>query len=269
MTISDQHIASFRNEGFSILRGGLRGNELLESIWQEIGRLGRSFNPEFRNDDAESISALAGPDRERFYRALRYLPSLAAFGGSAELLAICRALGIAFPALMRSFNIRMDMPDQDQYLFHWHQDITYLLGSRNSITFWLPLGPADRMHGTIEVVPNSHHAIEPFVANSPEAKSKSAQLSPKDVRLVREPAGAGEMVEVERGDIVVFSQFLLHRSLPNRSQRPRWTIQLRYSDLEEEYFRESGYPFGDMTTIFRTDYLDRHSGNRINSTEKK
>ena len=267
--LSRKQLEDFQREGLCIVPNALHGSALLESLGNEVERLGRSFSPNFKSDDAESISTLSEQSRQNFYRALRYLPSLAALGASTELLSVSRALGLEFPALMRSFNIRMDMPHQDEFLFHWHQDITYLLGSKNSLTFWLPLGRADRAHGTIEVLPGSHPAVEPFEATSAEARDKTAQLSPKDVRLVNEPTQAGLVIEVDRGDIVVFSQFVLHRSLPNRSGKPRWTIQIRYSDLEESFFRDSGFPFGDMTTIFKTNYLGSWTDKTIVAKEKR
>jgi len=248
-------IDRFATEGYLILKGVLGGTSLLSDMRREIEELGRSFDPGFQFDDARSVSALGENSRATMYRALRYLPSLAAVGASPLMVDLCREVGLRMPALMRSYNIRMDMPGQDEFLFHWHQDITYLLGSRNSVTLWLPLGVADRLHGTIEVVPGSHRDVAPFRIARPEAAGKTAQLSPNDVRLARDPDTPGEVLEVERGDVVVFSQLLLHRSLPNRSTRPRWTVQLRYSDLADAHFRQSGYPFGDATTILRTDYL--------------
>jgi hypothetical protein len=248
-------IDRFATDGYLILKGVLGESSLLSDMRSEIEELGRSFDSGFQFDDARSVSALGGTDRSAMYRALRYLPSLAAAGASPLLVNLCRDLGLRMPALMRSYNIRMDMPCQDEFLFHWHQDITYLLGSRNSVTLWLPLGSADRLHGTIEVLPSSHHDLAPFRIARPEAAGKTSQLSPNDIRLSRDPDSPGEVVEAEWGDVVVFSQLLLHRSLPNRSTRPRWTVQLRYSDLADAHFRQSGYPFGDATTILHTDYL--------------
>lgn len=254
-SLSEEQRQDFGKNGFVILRGVLAQSALLAALRGEIEALGRTFNPEFTADRADSVTAMGDGQRRLFYKALRYLPALAALAAADFFAGICRSLGIRIPALMRSYNVRMDMPHEDQYLFRWHQDITYLLGSRNSITFWLPMGRADAAHGTIELVPDTHHEIAPFIISSPGVRDKTAQLSPSDIKLVSDPCGPGLVVEADVGDVVVFSQLLLHRSLPNRSSRPRWSVQIRYSDLADGHFRDAGYPFGDMTTILWTDYL--------------
>lgn len=254
-SLSEQQRRDFGENGFVILRGVLAQSVLLVTLRGEIEALGRTFNPEFTTGSCDSVTAMGDGQRRLFYNALRYLPALAALAAADFFAGICRDLGIQIPALMRSYNVRMDMPNEDRYLFHWHQDITYLLGSRNSITFWIPMGRADTAHGTIELVPDTHHEIAPFIITSSGAHDKTAQLSPSDIKLVSNPPDPGMVVEADIGDVVVFSQFLLHRSLPNHSSRPRWSVQIRYSDLADSHFRNAGYPFGDTTTILRTDYL--------------
>jgi ectoine hydroxylase-related dioxygenase (phytanoyl-CoA dioxygenase family) len=184
---------------------------------------------------------------------------LTQLASSPRILEFVRALGLAEPALMHSYNVRMDLPSEDHFLFHWHQDITYLLGSTNSMTLWIPLGPANAEHGSVEVVPGSHRdGVQPFVFTGSGAVDATRRLSPNDVRLKQEPS-AGQLLAVERGDLVVFSQFLLHRSTPNSSSSPRWTAQLRFSDLMDPAFRAAEFPFGDATNIYHTSYLGNWS----------
>lgn len=262
MALTNNQRQQYERDGYVILRGFLDEYEPLEKLVEEVATLGRTFSSSFEMADAAWISKMAESDRALLYRALRYLPSLAVLGASERMLSLCKALGLEFPALMRSFNIRMDLPNHDKFLFHWHQDITYLLGSLNSVTFWCPLGVADELHGSIEVVPRSHKQLAPYRLTSDDARRKNAQLSPSDVRLNNEPDTVGPIANVRKGDLVVFSQFLIHRSTPNRSALCRWTVQLRYSDLLEPEFRSAGYPFGDMTTISRVDYLGAHASER-------
>ncbi len=250
-------LSEYKRQGLLVLRDALSGSAELRAVVHEIEELGRTFCPDFAFSDSATSPGLSDKARGDFYRALRYLPSLAALGGCEYLRGLCRSLGLRFPALMRAYNIRMDRPHADEQLFHWHQDVTYLLGSLNSVTLWLPLGPADREHGSVAFVPGSHNVLRPFEFSSLEAREKAAQHSPRDIRLCEEPEDDGEIVIADVGDLVIFSQFLVHRSTPNRSARCRWTVQLRYSDLCEPEFRAAGFPFGDMTTVARTNYLMR------------
>lgn len=256
--MSPEDISAFERDGMVVLRGALSGRPELTALMQEVEAFGRTYAQDFRLADCSGLLAQGAGVRGDFYRALRYLPSLAALGSSAFMLQLARQAGLRFPLLMKSCNVRMDLPHADEQLFQWHQDITYLLGSLNSITLWLPLGPADAVHGSIACVPGTHRALRAYEPATEVALTKSAQLSPRDLRLQREPETTGEILAVDVGDVVLFSQFLLHRSTPNRSQRCRWTVQLRYSDLLEPSFRGAGFPLGDMTTILRTRYLERY-----------
>jgi len=256
--MSPEDIRTFERDGMLVLRGALAGRPELTALRQEVEAFGRTYAPSFSLEDCSELLDQGAAVRGDFYRALRYLPSLSALGSSAFMLQLVRQAGLRFPLLMKSCNVRMDLPHADEQLFQWHQDITYLLGSLNSITLWLPLGPADAVHGSIACVPGTHRSLRAYEPATEAALAKSAQLSPRDLRLQREPETTGEILDVGLGDVVLFSQFLLHRSTPNRSQRCRWTVQLRYSDLLDPAFRGAGYPLGDMTTILRTQYLDRH-----------
>lgn len=157
---------------------------------------------------------------------------------------------------MHSYNLRMDMPNEPKYMFHWHQDISYLLGSKNSVTYWIPITPVNSTRGSIELIDGSHlNGLTPFhyTGSGPIPPNKS--MSPSDIHLDEEPASATTLIEADPGDIVVFSQLLLHRSTPNASNKTRWVAQVRHADLSEQAFLDAGYPFGDYTNIFQTDYL--------------
>lgn len=245
----------FDRDGYLILPGFAAALPEFAALCDEVGHFGRGFATDF---DLQTGDWLAGLDEEAlgtFYRGLRYLPSLTRLAASDVLAALARQLGLAFPAVMHCYNLRMDRPQADRHLFHWHQDSTYLLGSYNALTVWIPLGRVGPGLGSIEIVPGSHRGgLRPFKATGTEVPRKNAALSPADLTLEEEPAG-GVVVEAEAGDAVVFSQMLLHRSTPNRSGRIRWTVQARFADLDESGFRAAGFPMGDVTTIFRSPYL--------------
>ena len=48
-------------------------------------------------------------------------------------------------------------------------------------------------------------------------------------------------VEVEVGDILLFSSFLIHQSGENITEKPRWSCHFRYNDLDEKTFIERKY----------------------------
>jgi len=242
---------NFENNGYVILKS-FYSNADLNSMLDEINTVGKFIYGNFFYDQAWEEN----PEKQqRLYRVLRYLTSLRIFSGLEKNIELCHKLGLKLPAVMNSCNIRMDTPT-NQSLFHWHQDITYLLGSLNALTFWIPLCDVNTQTGTVELLPRSHNkGIYPYKITTQNKITSKSLLSPTDIVLEKEPEG-GLVLEARKGDLVVFNQTLLHRSTPNCSQVTRWTVQLRYADLLSEQFCNDNYPFGDVTNINFTNYID-------------
>jgi hypothetical protein len=244
----------YNDQGFVQFQEIISTEKDLIDVEEELTALGKHFfGPQFNlNLPIEPVS------REKisaFYDSLRYSISLTKLSTNSKILALVKELGLEHPIGMNQDNIRMDEPTRDEVLFHWHQDITYLLGSKNSVTLWIPLGKTDLFHGTIGVKPIKEKKIYDFEVVNPEAIKKTNSLSPKDIVLSESVDISDEIaIEANRGDVIAFSQYLLHRSRSNRSNLCRWTIQLRYSDLLEPNFVLSGMPMGDRQTILNCQY---------------
>lgn len=255
MALDESLIKSYKELGYVVIKRYLMEEIEASGILEELRRYASFFSENFDiSSSYEFTKKLSLKDRQTFYRGLRYLPSLAKLGASDKLQKISKHLGVSFPVLMKSYNIRMDSPTEFKNLFHWHQDITYLLGSKNSLTYWVPLTTVNHLMGSIEVIPRSHlNGIYPFEYVGGESFENKI-MSPKDIRLTNEPKDGAEIIEAEFGDLVVFSQYLLHRSTPNYGQNNRWTIQIRHSDLHNFEYKDAMYPMGDSSNIFKEDY---------------
>lgn len=255
--LTQHELRRYNDDGWLVLPGFFEGTEYLNDTLAEIEMLGQLFDPDFTMLTAEhDIPALPAGNRGKLYDALRHLATLNQLASSRALQATSRAVGMRLPAVMRSYNIRMDMPSEDRHLFHWHQDIAYLLGSLNSVTYWIPFGPVDEKHGSVEVIDGSHErGLLPVRYTRGGMPPANKAMSPSDLVLVTEPKESGRIIEADRGDLIIFSQFLLHRSVPNRSEKVRWTAQVRHSDLGEREFIAAGYPWGDATNLFHHNYL--------------
>jgi ectoine hydroxylase-related dioxygenase (phytanoyl-CoA dioxygenase family) len=244
-----------QEEGYLVIREFYKKEEL-QSLNDEINEIGSfiyqdklfSLDKPFRKEYLEKQS--------EFYNSLRYFTSLKKFSALDKNIKLANELGLKHPCIMNACNIRMDTPE-NKNLFHWHQDTTYLLGSLNALTFWVPLTEVNIKNGTIELVPKTHNkGFYPFKNLKPidELKYKRG-LSPTDIYLVEEPKKNVIHVEAKPGDLIVFYQMLLHRSTPTKCEYTRWSVQLRYSDLKDEKFLDSGYPFGDVNNIYKTNYI--------------
>jgi ectoine hydroxylase-related dioxygenase (phytanoyl-CoA dioxygenase family) len=257
MRLTEQQQKEFQTNGYLVLKNVVGLIPLIVAMRDEVRELGNQFMDDYADETSvKKIAALPPIHRKAFYHGLRYLPSTTQLACSPLLLDISKQLKLVQPAVMHSYNLRMDMPDEPQYMFHMHQDITYLLGSKNSITYWVPLTPVNEHRGTIGIIDGSHTlGLVPFHYTGEEAPPLYKSMSPSDIRLDIEPSKVTRLIDAEPGDIVVFSQFLLHRSTPNKSNQIRWVAQVRHSDLADADFQDAGFPFGDCTNIFQNDYL--------------
>jgi ectoine hydroxylase-related dioxygenase (phytanoyl-CoA dioxygenase family) len=246
INIASHEIIKFKNDGFIIIKNSSVAEEIAILADAVTAHAKYFFDDEFCLGDP--IKSQYNKKIGECYKTLRYLPELLRLAASSMMIEFVRNLGLDRPCVMNANNMRIDPPD-NRALFHWHQDTTYLLGSTNAVTIWIPLTRADQKRGSIELIPGSHKSgLFPFYFPNGTPAQKS-YISPRDLYLVKEPAGDSLILEADPGDLVIFYQMLLHRSTPNFSDHPRVTAQLRYSDFTDAKFKIASYPFGDQTNI--------------------
>ena len=112
-----------------------------------------------------------------------------------------------------------------------HQDWRSMQGSINSMVVWLPLCNIPENLGALTVIPGSHK----FGLLDSTENAWFRQIAKQDLSDFIS-------VEVEPGDALFFSSFLVHSSGNNVLDKIRWSCHFRYNDLEEEAFIERGYP---------------------------
>jgi hypothetical protein len=117
-----------------------------------------------------------------------------------------------------------------------HQDWRSMQGSLDSVVVWLPLVDVDRALGALEVVPGSHRwgLLAADMADSYGHNTEDAQA--------RIDPGALRSMELERGDAVFFSAFLVHQSGTNVTEAIRWSCHFRYNNLRDPTFVARGFP---------------------------
>ena len=103
----------------------------------------------------------------------------------------------------------------------WHQDAGVMMAEAegsNIVTCWLPLGEATAEMGCMEALPGVHregyrrHQAAGGTTIAPEVMPEAEPLS----------------LACSKGDVIFLSRFTPHRSTPNRSDRCRWSLDLRY-----------------------------------------
>lgn len=126
------------------------------------------------------------------------------------------------------FNLRAKLPGEDETVVPWHQDLAYLRSDAEEtfmVNFWIPLVDTTLENGGMEVIPGSHKVglIEHEHDMGPAGNFSGIP----DERL---PEGAPVACPIRKGGLLIIQHRTAHRSVPNRSDHIRWSLDLRYSD---------------------------------------
>ena len=123
--------------------------------------------------------------------------------------------------------LRMKLPGHDPGVAPWHQDDAYLAedsGDTPIINVWIPLVDTTRDNGCLEVIRGSHRTAV--------AHSAVSDAYPHGIREEDLPDGERVACELERGDVLMTQERLVHRSLPNTADTVRWSLDSRYCPLD-------------------------------------
>lgn len=168
---------------------------------------------------------------------VQYLLSLQRLSSDSRVIGVLERLGLANPITCKYpslfFNSRFLATKEHYWRQATHQDWRILQGSLDSVVVWVALVDVDRTLGALEVIPGSHTwgLLEADV--SEDYGRITARVDP--CQFVS--------MEVEKGDALFFSAFLVHRSGTNATESIRWSCHFRYNNLREPTFIERGFPW--------------------------
>jgi ectoine hydroxylase-related dioxygenase (phytanoyl-CoA dioxygenase family) len=149
--------------------------------------------------------------------------------------------------LYPNYSVRPKMPDDEATLVLWHQDAGYTASGKHEsddsaldadmnalrmVNVWSPLVPARVENGCMQFVPRTHKlGLVPH-----HAKNRYYLEIEADTLQPRLPDAVS--IEVDPGDIVIFSNLLFHCGLPNTSKDIRWSCDWRYQDATQSTARK-------------------------------
>lgn len=212
---------TFKADGCLILRDVLTGADLhgVENlILSEVHK----YVPEATgiNDRVWVDHAIKHPDTiSKMYDAVRDADEALQLGQVASLVDTIKSL-MEEPMLYNKVPLRIDVPFVNKELAFWHQDDFYVQGNARELTAWIPLQDTKAHHGALSVMKGSHKG-----GPIPHTLKVGKKTLPEGI--FENPVN---IVEMNRGDVLIFSSYLVHSSNLNISDAIRYSIQLRYSD---------------------------------------
>ncbi|MBI3511402.1 MAG: phytanoyl-CoA dioxygenase family protein [Bacteroidetes bacterium] len=246
--ITPDHTRQYKKDGYCLVKKYLDPS-LLTEILNEARSI---FDVQLRRN---GISPGKNADLHSFELALFELfkKDYNGFLGSAKLVqhtlsmhrlavsekidSALKKIGLSHPVICVKpiifFNSKFLAKMEGHYKTPAHQDWRSMQGSLNSVVVWMPLVPIDKDLGAVEFVPGSHrHGLLESEKDDWYRHVNNAEITENSFV----PA------EVEPGDMVLFSAFLVHRSGNNITDRIRWSMHFRYNDVLDPSFAQRSFP---------------------------
>ena len=108
----------------------------------------------------------------------------------------------------------------------WHQDASYWpLTPSRVVSAWLAIDDVDVDNSAMQVIPGSHHHAQLTFHDSAEEENNVLAQTVRDAEAWGEPPVA---LEMKAGQISLHSDWILHGSEPNASNRRRCGLAMRY-----------------------------------------
>ena len=245
--IEKEHIKEYNKNGVVVIKSIL-DRSLLEDIKLEVQNIFvKAFlknNILFDLKDENSFNMaiyklfeISFNDFLGCAKAAQHILNMSNFASSSIIKEILNKLGLEHPLICVKpiifFNSRHLAKEEAHFKTPAHQDWRSMQGSLNSIVLWIPLIDINSELGPVEFIKKSHL--------NELKKTKNGNLF-QNIKIDKNLEKKFVSIPVEKGDLVIFSSFTIHRSGNNISEGIRWSMHFRYNDLNENSFIERGFP---------------------------
>jgi hypothetical protein len=259
-----------RRDGYLFLRGLLPQADI-RSLQRQIGEIVRDAG--WLRRDASVEEALADPagfcvDPDPSYlttlRRINKLQDYHALKHHPALIALFERMlgGPVFPhprVLMRNI-----FPAREEYTTKAHQDFPNVQGTTEVFTAWFPLIDCPMEVGPLQVAVGTHTG-DVYDFDIGAGAGGIEITDPFEGRWASGPFAAG--------DVLIFNSLTVHKGVPNRSDRLRMSMDVRYQRVSEPFNFDNanadGQPLSweDIYAGWRSDEL-KYYWRRLNLTEQ-
>jgi len=138
------------------------------------------------------------------------------------------------------YNTRPKVPGVAAGVVPWHQDKSYWPDANSNpvITVWIPFVDANERNGCLHIWPRTHR--KQMLSHHAEGYSGTGYLMLDDQHLKKVQAVP---LPLKRGGAILFNDRCIHMSTPNLSDEVRWSVDLRYQPIEQDWMPQHGAGF--------------------------
>lgn len=146
--------------------------------------------------------------------------------------ALLQAAVLPHPRLI----MRNVFPQRPDYTTPSHQDFPHIQGTAETYSVWIPLGDCPIERGGLTIAEGSHHGgVLPFRVST--GAGGMEVIDPFEGQWVASDFGMG--------DAIVFHSMVVHKALPNLSDRLRQSVDNRYQRVTDPLVEASLRPYAD------------------------
>jgi len=226
--VTEDHLAELQSQGYAVLPGLVGQDELLR-FEQQIEALTLSQLSALKlvpqhQDAFIDVFSVGGAYASRLYQLLERLAVLqevsARIAGAMARAGFFEWSRMSVPLVWP--DIRADIPGNVEQLLPVHQDFGSMQ-CRNAYRLWIPLRPSNAKLGTMCVYPGTHKQgpVEHDVSDPLRPTIDQARYHEKEKVVFDLPAGDG----------VLINPLLFHASVPNQSERTKFTLMVQLQDF--------------------------------------
>lgn len=216
---------------------------LINSLWREMHEVGKivanslGLNlEEFQgpSETAEYFLSLSNVDRNFIsimYDQCKQLPSflqLSSWEGFGKIYG--SIFGTSLVGIGESsYGVRFDLPNEEKFRSHWHQEYAYNPQSPEGLVFWVPLVDMHEGMGSVEILRGSNSAglIEHKELDKYSFKRGLYRVGIPNEQVLLETYNIDTPLS-KLGDLLLMRFDTVHQSGRNVSDRLRVTLQVRY-----------------------------------------
>jgi hypothetical protein len=226
----------YLKNGFHLEKNIFSKKEILV-IRKEIYSIFKNFCPKKLNED-EIIKYVYKNDLNAFLgcaNLCQNLISMHKLSVSPKLEKSVLNLGLKKLSVntrpLISFSSKETAKNDNYWKVPQHQDWPSTQGSLNGVTCWLPLTYMQSNMGFLEVCPMSH-----MLGFLEHTDNKGVPVLHSNMKF------KFKKIKMQIGDVLFFSNFLIHKSGENKSKKIRLSAHFRFDDYTEKTFIQRKFP---------------------------